>query len=65
MLDFTFQDVAREFPEKNRVHLAGILAEMVDNGTLCKITPGSIWINQLEKAMVSDLERRDMRPGLL
>ena len=33
MLGFTFQDVAREFPEKNRVHLAGILADIVDNGT--------------------------------
>jgi len=25
-----FQDVAREFPAKNRVHLARILAEMVE-----------------------------------
>ncbi len=32
MLGFTFQDVAREFPEKNRVHLARILADMVDKG---------------------------------
>jgi hypothetical protein len=30
MLGFTFQDVVREFPEKNRVHLARILADMVD-----------------------------------
>ncbi|MCK5137744.1 MAG: hypothetical protein KAR19_18305 [Bacteroidales bacterium] len=30
MFGFTFQDVAREFPEKNRVHLARILAKMVD-----------------------------------
>ncbi len=37
MLGFTFQDVAREFPEKNRVHLARILADMVDKGMLCKI----------------------------
>jgi predicted transcriptional regulator of viral defense system len=38
MFGFTFQDVAREFPEKNRVHLARILADMVDKGMLCKIT---------------------------
>jgi len=30
MFGFTFQDVVREFSEKNRVHLARILAEMVD-----------------------------------
>ena len=30
MFGFTFQDVVRESPEKNRVHLARILAEMVD-----------------------------------
>ncbi len=30
MFGFTFQDVAREFPEKNRVYLARILAEMVE-----------------------------------
>ncbi|MFH0757125.1 MAG: hypothetical protein V2B15_07560 [Bacteroidota bacterium] len=35
---FTFQDVAMEFPEKNPVHLARILAGMVDEGMLCKIT---------------------------
>lgn len=34
---FTSQDVAREFPEKNRVHLARILADMVHKGMLCKI----------------------------
>jgi predicted transcriptional regulator of viral defense system len=38
MFGFTFQDVAREFPQKNRVHLARILADMVDKGMLCKIT---------------------------
>jgi hypothetical protein len=27
---FTIQDVVREFQEKNRVHLARILADMVD-----------------------------------
>ena len=31
---FTFQDVAKEFPEKNRVYLARILAEMLDKGHL-------------------------------
>jgi hypothetical protein len=30
MFGFTFQDVAREYPEKNRVHLARILADRVD-----------------------------------
>jgi predicted transcriptional regulator of viral defense system len=39
-LGFTLQDVSREFPEKNRVHLARILADMVDKGMLCKITRG-------------------------
>ena len=34
MFGFTFQDVAREFPEKNRVHLARILADMFDKGML-------------------------------
>lgn len=38
MFGFTFQDVARVFPEKNRVHLVRILAEMVNKGMLCKIT---------------------------
>jgi len=38
MLGFTFKDVAMEFPEKNPVHLARILAGMVDKGMLCKIT---------------------------
>ncbi len=37
LFGFTFQDVARVFPEKNRVHLARILAEMVDKkDMLCK-----------------------------
>jgi predicted transcriptional regulator of viral defense system len=40
MFGFTFQDVARAFPEKNRVHLARILAEMVNKGMLSKITRG-------------------------
>jgi predicted transcriptional regulator of viral defense system len=44
MFGFTFQDVARAFPEKNRVHLARILAEMVNNGMLCKITRGNYHI---------------------
>ncbi len=35
---FTLQDVVREFPEKNSVHLARILASMVDKGMLCKIS---------------------------
>jgi len=38
MFGFTFQDVARAFPEKNHVHPARILAEIVDKGMLCKIT---------------------------
>jgi predicted transcriptional regulator of viral defense system len=38
MFGFTMQDVARAFPEKNRVHLSRILAEMVKKGMLCKIT---------------------------
>ena len=33
-LGFTLQDVSREFPEKNRVHLSRILADMVDMGML-------------------------------
>lgn len=44
MSGFTFQDVARAFPEKNRVHLARILAEMVNKGMLCKITQGNYHI---------------------
>ena len=39
-LGFTLQDVSREFPEKNRVHLARILKEMVDMGMLYKISSG-------------------------
>ena len=35
---FTFQDVVKEFPEKNRVNLSRILADMVKKGMLCKIT---------------------------
>jgi len=31
---FTIQDVVREFLEKNRAHLARILADMVDKGML-------------------------------
>lgn len=38
MFGFTFQDVVREFPEKNRIHLARILANMVEKGMLYKIT---------------------------
>jgi len=38
VFDFTFQDVTREFPEKNRIYLARKLADMVDKGMLCKIT---------------------------
>ncbi len=34
---FTFQGVVKEFPEKNRVHLSRILADMVDKGMLYKI----------------------------
>ena len=44
MSGFTFQDVARAFPEKNRVHLARILADMVNKGMLCKITRGNYHI---------------------
>jgi len=40
MFGFRFQDGVREFPEKNRVHLARILSEMVKKGMLCKITRG-------------------------
>ena len=40
MSGFTFQDVTSAFPEKNRVHLARILAEMVNKGMLYKITRG-------------------------
>ena len=46
LFGFTFQDVAREFPEKNRVHLARILAEMVDKRDgrryAMKNTPGQL-----------------------
>jgi len=44
MYGFTLQDVAVAFPEKNRVHLARILAEMVNKGMLCKITRGNYHI---------------------
>ncbi len=37
MLGFAFQDVVREFQEKNRIHLARILVNMVDKGILSKI----------------------------
>ena len=39
-LGFTLQDVSGEFPEKNRVYLTRILADMVDKGMLWKITRG-------------------------
>ena len=42
MFGFTFQDVVREFPQKNRVHLARILADMV--AMLCKITRDNYFI---------------------
>ena len=35
---FTFGDVVGDFPEKNRIYLARILAEMVDKGMLKKIS---------------------------
>jgi len=38
MPGFTLQDVAGEFPDKNRDYLANVLAEMVDLGMLCKIS---------------------------
>jgi len=41
---FTIQDVKREFQEKNRVHLARILKDMVDKGMLCKIPRGNYHI---------------------
>lgn len=41
---FTLQDVAREFPEKNRSYLARTLAEMVHKGMLCKISQGNYHI---------------------
>jgi predicted transcriptional regulator of viral defense system len=44
MFGFTFQDVAMEFPEKNPVHLARILSDMVDKGMLCKIKRGNYHI---------------------
>jgi predicted transcriptional regulator of viral defense system len=44
MSGFTFLDAARAFPEKNRVHLARTLAEMVNKGMLCKIIRGNYHI---------------------
>jgi hypothetical protein len=44
IFDFAFQDVAMEFPEKNPVHPAGILSEMVEKGMLCKIKRDSYHI---------------------
>ena len=41
---FTLEDVARAFPEKNQVHLARILAEMVNTGMLRKISRGNYHI---------------------
>ena len=35
---FIFQGVTKEFPEKNHVNLARILADIVDNCMLFKIT---------------------------
>ena len=58
---FTFQDVTRAFPEKNRVHLTRILAEMVKKGMLCKITRGNyhiIPINADPETYVPDIHRR-------
>jgi predicted transcriptional regulator of viral defense system len=40
MYGFTLQDAERAFPEKNRIHLARILAEMVKKGMLYRITRG-------------------------
>lgn len=34
---FTFQDLVKEFPGMNPVHLARILSDMVDKGMLCKL----------------------------
>ena len=38
MLSFSLQAVAGEFPDKNRVYLANVLAEMVHLSVLCKIS---------------------------
>jgi len=57
MFGFTFQDVVREFPGKNRIHLARILADMVENGMLCKIARNNYHIIPLQadpKAYVPD-----------
>jgi len=35
MFGYRFQDVVREFPEKQAVYLARILADLVDKGMLC------------------------------
>ena len=47
-LGFTFQDVSTEYPKKNRVYLAMILADMVDNGILYKIDRGIYHIIPLQ-----------------
>jgi predicted transcriptional regulator of viral defense system len=36
-LSFTFQDVEKLFPKKNRIFLAKVLAEMVENGLIGKV----------------------------
>jgi len=47
--------VVREFLEKNRVHLARILADMVDKGMLCKIPRDNYHIIPFN----ADLKRSD------
>jgi hypothetical protein len=37
-IGFGFQDVVRDFPEKNPSHLARTLSEMASNGMLSKIS---------------------------
>jgi predicted transcriptional regulator of viral defense system len=45
---FTLQDVADEFPEKNRVHLASLLSRMVEQGMISKIDRNIYHIIPLE-----------------
>lgn len=45
---FSFQDVVREFPEKNRVYLSRILAYMVDQRMVCKLSRNNYLILPLD-----------------
>ena len=62
------QDVIREFPAKNRVHLARIVSDMVDKGILGKITRDNYHIfpfNAVLETYVPDQGRKGRKICIL